>query len=669
MIKQIAIVVFLFLMASVMAQDVKFGKVSKAELEEKIYAKDSAAPAVVSYRKIDIFYRYIQNSGFQVVTEVHERIKIYNKDGFDYATVSERLYTGGNDKETFSGLKAYTYSLENGEVVKTKLKSSDTFSKELSKYYDEEKFTMPNVKEGSVIEYQYKISSPYSYSIDEIVLQYDIPIRKQQVFIAIPEYYSFKPNMKGYLPLDPKYSMTTSKITFTNKERTTNGQVTGTRFSTSAVDYKINKTTYAMEDVPALKEEPFVNNMDNYRSSINYEIEYVKFPNSAPKSYATNWEKVVKAIYDNDNFGRQLEIARYFKDDLPAILQGKASALEKITAIFSFVQRRMNWNGYIGKYADEGVVDAYKKKSGSAADINLMLVAMLKKAGLRSNPVLVSTRDNGVPLFPTREGFNYVLAAVELEGQNILLDACNKYTEPNLLPVKAINWSGRIIKEDGSSNVVPIVPDKASKKLTMMNVNLKENGDIEGRKRETSTFYNAYLFRNRNNGINEDDYLERKENDNNGMEISDYEIKGKTELGKPIVETYSFFVESQSDVIGDKIYFSPLFFHAEDENPFKLEKRDYPIDFVFPWQEKYTVNILIPEGYQVTSVPQSINLVLPGQMGSFLYKILHKDNKLQIVADVKMNQAIIPAGDYDGIKELYKKIVEKEAEKVVLSKI
>jgi len=294
---------------------------------------------------------------------------------------------------------------------------------------------------------------------------------------------------------------------------------------------------------------------------------------------------------------------------------------------------------------------------------------MLKNAGLKANPVLISTRDNGVPLFPTREGFNYVVASVELEGQKVLLDACNKYTEPNLLPVKALNWMGRVIEEDGSSSVIAVTPKKLSKKVVNITVNLKENGDIEGKERETRTFYNAYLFRNRNNAISEEDYLDKKENDNDGVEISNYEIKNKNILGKPIIEDYDFFMENQSDVIGDKIYFSPLFYHTEKENPFKLEKRDYPIDFVFPWEEKYMVNISIPEGYEITSVPENKRLLLPNNLGSFSYIISQKENKLQVVVGVKMNQAIIPVGDYAGIKELYKNIVEKETEKVVLSKI
>ncbi|WP_411030239.1 DUF3857 domain-containing protein [Spongiimicrobium sp. 3-5] len=651
------------------AQEVKFGKVTKQELEETVYEPDSSASAVVLFRKFKLDYKYIQEVGFQIITSVHERVKIYNNEGFSYATVVERLYKDGGTKESLSNIKGFTYNLENGQIVKTKLKSSETFTTSLSKYRNEEKFTMPVVKEGSVIEYEYKINSPFAYSIDEVILQYDIPIKKQEVTISIPEYFSFKTNMKGYLQIMPEYSSISGRITLNSKQRSGDWVVTS-KFDQNTINYTKKKTAFNMVNVPALKEEPFVNHMHNYRASMNYELQYVKYPQSTMKSYATSWEKVVKNIYESDGFGKQLETTRYFKDELQVLLNGLTTDAEKAGVIFAYVQKRMNWNGFNGKYAYEGVKKAFEEKTGNVADINLMLVAMMREAGLKANPVLISTRSHGVPLFPTREGFNYVAAIVEIDGNGVLLDASNKYTSPNLLPTRALNWMGRVIHEDGSSETVQVLPNKLSRESNMINVNLKSNGDIAGKFRKNYTDHNAYYFRNNYNEVDEDSYLEKLENDLNGLEISNYKVLNKEHVGKAIVETYDFFMESQLEVIGDKIYFSPLLFKQTKENPFKLEKRDYPIDFAFPWQDKYIINIVIPEGYKVTSKPEDISIGLENGMGSFRYKIVDQGSTgLQVLAEIKMNSAVLPAQVYSGIKELYKKIVEKEAEKVVLSKI
>jgi len=68
-------------------------------------------------------------------------------------------------------------------------------------------------------------------------------------------------------------------------------------------------------------------------------------------------------------------------------------------AIFKHVQGRMNWDNKYGVYTDKGVKKAYESRTGNIAEINFILINMLNGAGIQANPVLVSTLDNGVPVF------------------------------------------------------------------------------------------------------------------------------------------------------------------------------------------------------------------------------------------------------------------------------
>ncbi|CAZ94886.1 DUF3857 domain-containing protein [Zobellia galactanivorans] len=663
--------VLLTVVFSVNAQNFKFGKVSEQELKETFNPKDSTAAATVLYRSKNIRFDYTKGIGFKVITDVFERIKIYNKAGFDYATISQTLYKDDSDVESISGLKAYTYNLVNGKVEKSKMEKSAVFTTELSKYRKEGKFTLPNIKEGSVIEYQYRITSPFFYSVDEIVLQYDIPIKRQEISFATPEYFNFKPFIKGYLTVAPKYSSKSGSINLTGSIRSTPGGVapTTTKYINQNIDYKINSTDYNMSDVPALKEEPFVNDMNNYRSAVKYELQYIKFPEQMQKNYTTTWEDVIKNIYKSSDFGGQLTSNKYFDEDLVVLKKSTSSSIDLMAAIFFHVQNRMTWNNIYGYSVDKGVKRAYKERSGNVADINLMLTAMLQEAGLNAKPVLVSTRGHGIPLFPTMEGFNYVIASVEIDGEMILLDATNKYTSPNLLPTRALNWFGKKIEKDGSSVSINLLPSQLSLENVQMNVKLDENGEVKGKFRSTGHYYNAYLFRNTYGSSNEDDYLEKLENRNNGIEISNYLIKNKKGNGKSVQESYEFVLDKQADVVGDKIYFSPLFHLVEAENPFKQEERKYPIDLMFPKRDKYLVIISIPDDYEVISKPADMNIGMMDNMGSFQYKILSGGRQLQLMIDLKLNQAVIGSEHYSSLKEFFKNVVEKQTEKVVLSKI
>ena len=248
-------------------------------------------------------------------------------------------------------------------------------------------------------------------------------------------------------------------------------------------DLKFKEDIYKIElsNVPAMKEEAYSGNIDNYSTGLKFELNYVDFPGVPIKNYSTTWEDVSKSIYDVDAFGNELDRSNYFEDDLDNLLNGVSNPKEKIERVFSYVVNKMTWNNYVSYYTNEGVKEAYKKGSGNIADINLMLVAMLRKANLNANPVLVSTKDHGMPLFPTRNGFNYVIAAVELPEGVVLLDATNKDAEIGILKSSIMNWQGRIIKKDGSSGWVSLSPKAPAVKSAMVNVNIKSDMTVSGK--------------------------------------------------------------------------------------------------------------------------------------------------------------------------------------------
>lgn len=654
--------------ATLMAQEVKFGKIEMEDLESGSYSKNPDAPAAVLYRSVVYRFHYQDGRGFHLMKDVHERIKIFDKEAYNYATVTERLYKTTGAQEGISSLRGITYNLEGGKISEDKVRRSDTFSESLNDYYNLEKFTMPNVREGSIIEYEYTVDSPFVFNIDEIALQYDIPIARQHIRIAIPEYFMFKPQARGYLPLNPVSSIESDQIQYTMKTVGTRNLERTASYSRGQVRFNLNVTTFDMRDVPALQQEPFVNSMDNYRSAIDYELLWIQYPGESRENYTTTWEKVIDRINESDRFGGQLRRTNYFKNALEGLVTAGMSDAEKTAVLFRHVQQHMAWNGLNGYITDKGVKQAYEDRSGNVGDINLMLIAMLREAGLSADPVLVSTRDHGVPVFPTRDGFNYVIARVNLGEGYVLLDATDKFAEPNLLPVRALNWFGRTIDDAGNYPSLSVIPVNASKETHIANLSFGEDGHIHGRMRSAFTDYRAYRFRNRYLGMPREEYLEQYQNRWQGMQVSEYEVSNADRPGKPVMEQLTFSLEDQWAAVGDKIYFNPMFLFSGGENPFKQEARNYPIDFAYPYQEKHTLNIELPQGYRVESLPEPVALSLANDLGTFRYQVVANGPTLQLVAQVSINKAVIPADYYAGVREFFENIVQKESEQVVLTK-
>lgn len=669
--RTIMLLLFLSLNLALTAQNYDFGKVSKEEIEEKFNPLDSSASATYLYKYRHTYFKYYQENGYVQVTDVHARIKIYNKEGFDYATKVINLYKNGSEQEDVNGLKAYTYNLVNGNIEETTLGKDAIFNSEESKFHDQKKFTMPNIKEGSVIEFKYSVNSPFISNVDEFVFQHDIPIKKIKAVFDAPEYFNFKVNTKGFLAIDRKTETKPDKIIFNYKERSDGGgfSTTTTSFKSSEVNFVKSIHTYNLSDIPALKEEPYVNSIYNYSSGVKYELSYTKFPQSTIKYYSTTWDDVVKTIYQNPNFGNELDKTGYYENEIMALTHSISNPIEKAMLIFDFVKSKLKWNGYYGKNCNDGVKKAYKDQTGNVAEINLMLTSMLRFAGLNANPVLVSSRNNGIPLFPTLDGYNYVISAIETPEGTILLDATSKYSTPNILPFRTLNWEGRIIRKDKSSSTLSLYPKSKSKNLMIMLANLNSSGRLEGSIRTTKTDHSAMSYREEYVEVDKNQFLEKLENKYNGIEILDLEVKNDSDVSKPIVEDYKFIKESQVDVIGEKIYFSPLFFLKTVENPFKLEKREFPVDFGFPSENKYMITLILPEGYKLEALPQSYSFALPDNLAIYKYNILQAGNTIQLIITAEINQPIIGPYYYDALKAYFSKIIELEGEQIVLTKI
>lgn len=637
---------------SVVAQNYKFGKVSQQELEEEFHPKDSTADAAYLYKYRRSFFNYTPNQGFQLVTEIHQRIKIYTKEGFDYATTSIRYYKpDGGESETVNRIKGYTFSLDNGKVVKEKLGKDGIFKEKINKYNSKIKITMPNIKEGCVLEMKYVITSPYATSISDVQFQKGIPIKKLKSQIEIPEYYKYNKRSKGIhnIPME-----TTSK----------SGTIGNTNYNVEVYIFEGN-------DVPALKnDEAFVANIYNFRGGMKFELASTDFINVGGeyKSYSTTWENVSKEIFKSISFGSELNKSNYYKKDLESLLANYNTDNDKISAIFQHVKDKVKWNGFYGKYTEKGVRKAYKENTGNVADINLMLTAMLRSAGFNANPILVSSKGNGVPLFPTLKGFDYVISSIKTaDNALILLDATEQFSMPNILPARALNWNGRLVNKDGSSSWIQLASSKSANEENMVMVKVSEDLMVEGFIRTKYENFNALNYRKNNNHIKEEELITKYE-ENNNLEIEDFKIVNKENLYKPITRNVKFSSEDLIEEIGNKIYIEPSLFLTVSKNPFKSDDRKFPVDFMVSWKDKNRVSIQVPEGYAIEKLPESMAIGLPDNLGVFKYQVAQMGNKISTVSILQFNSHIIPSKYYKNLKDFYGKLVKKQSEKIILVK-
>lgn len=353
--KTLFCLLIIFSSLKINAQNFELGKVSVPELKEKQHPKDSSAVAAILFKNGRTKFEYTRDRGFVAITEVSMRIKIYKKEGYDWANFTVPYYVGyenyNDDIVAFSS--AATYNLVDGAIVKTKLNGEGSFKKNVNEYWNEASITLPNVKEGSVIEFKYVLKTENIVKFPVFYFQDKIPVNSAEYTTNIPYFFTYKPIQIGYIDLKADSKVVNGSFSFDNEHH-------------QSVNLSFNqlKSKYSAENIPALKEESFVDNIQNYQSSLYHELEKTNFPDEKEKNYSKDWDGVAKTIYADKEFGKELEESSYLLEDLRLVLKGIDSKEERLEAVFKFVQDRMYWNNDNGYYTDKGVKQAYSNRTG-----------------------------------------------------------------------------------------------------------------------------------------------------------------------------------------------------------------------------------------------------------------------------------------------------------------
>ena len=209
-----------------------------------------------------------------------------------------------------SSVKGYTYNLEGNKIEKKKLKKDGIFEENINDYTEVNTITMPNVQDGCVIEYTYKIVSPF-IEIDDFTFQYDIPINKLSVKIITPQFYrynKFNNTKASYFPKvresREKKTLATKKASFLGTSATENTST----YNNTNNSYFQDVLTISESNVPALKAEAFAGSMNNYVSKMSMELAAILNEYGAEtKSFSSTWGGVSKNIYKLKSFGGQIE--------------------------------------------------------------------------------------------------------------------------------------------------------------------------------------------------------------------------------------------------------------------------------------------------------------------------------------------------------------------------
>ncbi len=620
---------------------IKFGDIPMEDMKMTIYPKDSSAEAVVL---VDYGKAYITEVGESAILtyERHKRIKILKKSGLSWADFAINLYHSGESEERISKLKAATYNFENGAIVETLMGKEGTFKEKFTRNTNRLKFTLPNVKEGSVIDVIYNVSSEFYTNFPNWKFQSTIPTRLSEYWAIIPEMFRYERYMQGYVSsiYDVKNQLTAGINTFAHH--------------------------WICKDVPAFKAEPYMTSEDDYVSRINFALASYKV-GGIDREIMGSWEKLSEKLMEHEDFGKIIDKSNFLKSKVEELTKGMEDPIQKIKAIHTFVKENVEWDGDKDYYASD-LKKVLEKKKGSSGDINLLLASMLDKAGLNVDMLLISTRDHGFirKPYPMSKQFNYVLSVVRLSDKTLLLDATEKSLPYTVLPERCLNGEGLVISKINKGWLEVTTKAKA-KTIISGDFVMDENGEMKGKITYSRDGYDAFDMRERYRTKGEETYV-KDFTASKSWAIQKTEFTNVKELEKQVKETHEVTITEHASAAGDKIFLNPLVTAQIAENPFKYDERIYPVDFGSMQEQMYLCKITIPEGYMVDELPQPKVIVLPANAGRYSYSTTLQGNLINVVSNLQINKSLFLQSEYPYLKELYNQVIAKQAEQIVLKK-
>lgn len=638
------------------AQDnvnMKFGKPTKEEMQMTVYEADPNAEAVVLCRLTDVEYT-VQQSSYLVDYRDKCRIKVLKPSGARFAKVvipyqvamsvnnnitglklnaKSLPQPGGSSNSYFEGegvsmtedvfavegdedlesVKATAFNMEGGKVVKTSLKKSEMVKKKIDEHNYLVEFTVPNVKEGTVIEYEYTIHSQLFWQLRDWYAQCEIPVVYAKLDMNIPSYLIFNIEDHGIQRLT--YTCTAGSLSFKLDSDPLAKQT----------QVKTNHYVYIGRNLMAMPKDDYVWNAQDHWAGITAELKQYRLPGAAQMDYARTWEQIDEMILTSDDLGIHLNDHSPLASELKeAKIEEITNPRERVAAVYKLVMSKVKWNG---KYelSPAPVAETLKKGEGSNADINLLLIQSLHEVGLTAAPVMLRTRDLGLlPYnFPSFSKLSTFLVGVVIpSGGNIYLDASNKNGWLNMLPEVMLVEKARLVQKGNKSQWVNLQKESKAERSTVIDAKLSADGTLSGK--QTTR--------------------------NEGGETVESEYTKKGQVSDGVISICPF---------PDKLI----------ENPFTAETRKMPVEFPCIGSNRVVITFALPEGYTIVGEPRNTTVLTPDKGVEGRIHTTFGEGRVQMSCQFSINKLSHSEKNYADLRQIFDMLSKYTSEQLSIKKL
>ena len=369
------------------------------------------------------------------------------------------------------------------------------------------------------------------------------------------------------------------------------------------------------------------------------------------------------------------------------MIDNKSNEYEKMVAIYDYLRKNIKWTGEydlkVKSVFNTGLSKIYTKitnklvkekslarpfqeKKGTSSEINFLLIYLLNKAGIKTNPVIISTRDHGqidTNIVDAKQ-FNHVLAYAKIGEEQFLLDATDSLRPFDILDANDLNRIGFLV--DGKDfGWIPVANNKKTETKILENINIDSNLNFSGKTVVYETGYDALIHRKALHIQGKEKYINEYKNQKLNPEFhNQVEIENIENDTFPLVLSNNQLRKNENaKEIQFKVHFDPAFGPAD----FTEFYRKYPVDFTYPFLKSYAMELTVPENY-IVELPSAETYSTFGNNAFFQYLVSQNGNRIELKINLQILKSEFPESEYNNLAELFTKLNEKLMENIVVKK-
>ncbi|MBL7863589.1 MAG: DUF3857 domain-containing protein [Cyclobacteriaceae bacterium] len=623
-----------------------FGILSEVERKLTAPSDEPDAEALVVFDIGSSRFMSAGSEGLDIHFTRMKRVKIFKRSGARHAAVSIPFYReSANSTEKVEDIDAIAFNEESGQTIIRRLDPTTIFEEQVSENVRVKKFVLPDVKEGTIIDFRYTVITPFLFNLPDWNFQSEIPTRYSEYSVGMTPFYEYDFIAQGMT----KFDYQNSEPEFPKK-------------SYGDIRYNDMVTTFILKDTPSFTNESFITSAEDCILKIDFQLSKVNRVDGTYKEYKTNWPNMCKSMLEHEDFGKYFNSCKKYGKDIvedELKLTGPPDA-KKAKAIIDYVRSNFTWTGHYGRYATKSAKAVITQKTGNSAELNLLLAATLAAADIDVYLVLMSTRSHGKVHqdYPFEHFFNNVVVFV-LGQPTFLTEATEPLLAYDRLPASCMNGNGLIVSKE-TENWVGLDSKVTSISEITTNIHLNPvdgtalvNGSI------ASTEYLALDLRK--SYLNDTAKLKT-------MLKESYELEASTASGFNYSNTLrpyiiNFSGQAEIETVAGKVVFRPFLDFPPSETGLNREKRTYPVDFNYLRTMKYKSRIIIPSDYRISETP--IGISTDDDLIKVTIAFNPTNNGLEATAEYILKKAVYAPQAYTQLKGQLE-ILVREINKVII---